>query len=141
MHAQRHAGGELPTINDRVTGKPKEIMSYGVSQEMEIDKTEAVLWLEHFINHPIAIDCTSYDPQEAIKFYLHNKIVTFSKGQPAAMDEIIQRSEMWSRLQLKLNVPDIQAYALEHSISDDEHCALKGEYPVEFQYDLFREYA
>ena len=126
---------------DRVTGKPKEIMSYGVSQEMEIDKTEAVLWLEHFINHPIAIDCTGYDPQEAIKFYLHNKIVTFSKGQPAAMDEIIQRSEMWSRLQLKLNVPDIQAYALEHSISDDEHCALKGEYPVEFQYDLFREYA
>ena len=124
-----------------MTGKPKEIMSYGVSQEMEIDKTEAVLWLEHFINHPIAIDCTGYDPQEAIKFYLHNKIVTFSKGQPAAMDEIIQRSEMWSRLQLKLNVPDIQAYALEHSISDDEHCALKGEYPVEFQYDLFREYA
>lgn len=141
MHAQRHAGGELPTITDRVTGKPKQIMSYGVSQEMEIDKTEAVLWLEYFINHPIAIDCTGYDPTEAIKFYLHNKIVTFSKGQPAAMDEIIQRSEMWSRLQLKLNVPDIQAYALEHSISDDEHCALKGEYPVEFQYDLFREYA
>lgn len=141
MHAQRHAGGELPTITDRVTGKPKAIMSYGVSQEMEIDKTEAVLWLEYFISHPIAIDCTGYDPTEAIKFYLHNKIVTLSKGQPSAMDEIIQRSEMWSRLQLKLNVPDIQAYALEHSISDDEHCALKGEFPVEFQYDLFREYA
>ena len=44
-------------------------------------------------------------------------------------------------LQINLAIQDIQAYALEHSISDDEHCALNGEYPVEFQYDLFREYA
>ena len=43
--------------------------------------------------------------------------------------------------QINLAIPFIQNYALEHSISDDEHCALKGEYPVEFQYDLFREYA
>ena len=43
--------------------------------------------------------------------------------------------------QLNLATPGIQAYALEQSISDDEHCALKGEYPVEFQFDLFREYA
>ena len=43
--------------------------------------------------------------------------------------------------QLNLAIPGIQTYALEHSISDDEHCALKGEYPVEFQFDLFREYA
>ena len=39
--------------------------------------------------------------------------------------------------QLNLAIPGIQTYALEHSISDDEHCALKGEY----QFDLFREYA
>ncbi len=50
-------------------------------------------------------------------------------------------SKLILRDDVYVNVPDIQAYALEHSISDDEHCALKGEYPVEFQYDLFREYA
>ncbi|GAA4493657.1 phosphoadenosine phosphosulfate reductase family protein [Pseudaeromonas paramecii] len=141
MHAQRHAGAILPVITDRVSGQAKEVMAFDTGKEMDIDRTEALLWLEHFISHPIAIDCTGYDPQEAIKFYLHHKIVKFSKGQPAAMDEIIQRSEMWDRLQLQLNVPDIQAYVMEHSISDDEHNMLKGVIPSEFQFDLFREYA
>ena len=93
--------------------------------------------LEHFINNPIAVECTCDDAQEAIKFYLHNRMVKVSKGQPASLDEIMQRTEMWARLQRKLNIPDIQAYALEHSISDDDHCMLKGVIPVEYQYDMF----
>lgn len=137
IHAQRHVGITAPTIKDRVTGADKEVMAFDKAPEMEIDKTEALLWVEHFINNPIAIDCTGEDPAEAIKFYLHHRMVKISKGQPASLDEIIQRSEMWARLQRKLNVQDIQAYALEHSISDDDHNAMKGIIPVEYQFDLF----
>ncbi|WP_421295764.1 phosphoadenosine phosphosulfate reductase family protein [Aeromonas sp. 604534] len=141
IYAMQHAGIDAPTITDRLTGKEKPILSFEASQEMAIDKTAALEWLEHFISNPIAIDCTGEDPAEAIKFYLHNRIVTISKGQPASLDEIIQRAEFWQRLQRKLGVMDIQAYALEHSITDDEHNAIKGNFPVEFQLDLFREYA
>ena len=136
IHAQRHAGVTHPTITDRVTGAEKEVMSFAIAPEMEIDKAEALLWVEHFINNPIAIDCTGEDPAEAIKFYLHHRMVKVSKGQPASLDEIIQRSEMWARLQRKLNVPDIQSWVLENSITDEEHQAIKAFYPKSSRHNV-----
>ncbi|WP_323936246.1 phosphoadenosine phosphosulfate reductase domain-containing protein [Aeromonas veronii] len=136
IHAQRHAGIKQPTIKDRVTGVEKEIMDFDIVPEMEIDKSEALLWLEHFIDNPIAIECTGEDPAEAIKFYLHHRMVKVSHGQPASLDEIIQRSEMWARLQRKLNVPDIQAWAIENSISDEEHEAIKAFYPKSSRHNV-----
>ena len=59
----------------------------------------------------------------------------------ATLANLLDHAEFWQRLQRKLGVMDIQAYALEHSITDDEHNAIKGNFPVEFQLDLFREYA
>lgn len=136
IHAQRHAGFTHPTITDRVTGAEKEVMSFAIAPEMEIDKAEALLWVDHFINNPIAIECTGEDPAEAIKFYLHHRMVKVSKGQPASLDEIIQRSEMWARLQRKLNVPDIQSWVLENSITDEEHQAIKAFYPKSSRHNV-----
>lgn len=135
----RARGVTPPEFKDRVTGKQKQGVNFELVPEMNIDKTEALLFLQHFVSSPLPIECTGHDPGEAIKLYLDQGIVKLSKGQAGGLDEIMQRAEFWTRLQQQLNVPDIQAYAMANSISDAEHRALLGEtsIPVEIQLDLF----
>lgn len=135
----RARGVDAPEFKDRVTGKTKAGVNFELTQEMEIDKTEALLFLQHYVSSPLPIESTGHDPGEAIKFYLDNCIVKLSKGQAGGMDEIMQRSEFWTRLQQQMNIPDVQAYAIANSISEAEHRALLGEtgIPVEIQLDLF----
>lgn len=119
------SGWNAKTIKDRVTGEDKDLVPFDVAPVMEIDTMEAWTIVHTYCHTPMAIETTGADPVEAVFYYLRNGIVKLSAGQPASLDEMLQRADFWRRLQNKENLLNIRQFALDNSISEAEHRALK----------------
>lgn len=119
------SGWSAKTIKDRVTGEDKDLVPFDVAPTMEIDTIEAWSIVHTYCHTPMAIETTGADPVEAVFYYLQNGIVKLSAGQPGSLDEMLQRADFWRRLQNKENLLNIRKHAMDNSISDKEHKALK----------------
>ena len=116
---------EPVTLKDRVTGEHKEVVPFDVVPRMEVDPLGAWSVISHYCNTPMCIETTKNTPEEAAYYYLNMGIVKLGKSQAAGLDEMMQKASLWRNMQMKLNIADIEGYALENSLSDKEHKELK----------------
>jgi len=119
-------GNAEPTyIKDRTTGEQKEIIPFDVAPAMEVDIIEACTMISRYCETKMAIETTGSTAIEGAMYYLNMGIIKLGRAQASGLDEMLQKAQFWSQLRDKLNLLNVEKYALDNSISDEEHTALK----------------
>lgn len=122
----RNAGIEIPTIKDLFTGHKKEIVPFTKSKVMEVPELDAAIFVEMFCSE-LSETCKQYDSSESVFYYITNGLVQLSGTQPIAFNTMMQLSQHWNDFKAHVATDDLTGYAMDHSISDREHKALKNE--------------
>lgn len=113
-------------IKDRITGKQKEVVPFDKAPRMTIDIIEACMMIHRYCETTMCMETTSGSPLAGAMYYLNKGIISLGTSQVAGLDEMLQKAAYWQRMRTTLNIMDIESYALERSISDKEHTALKS---------------
>lgn len=132
---------------DKDTGETRRVAYFEEADELEVDGLEANLFLMEY--EELYFPTLALENADGVRYLLDRGLVKVGRGQIATYDRISRRAQLWMRLGQDLNVPDIQEYALKHSISKEEHFLLLEEHQRQkaevgedqFNLDLFGEAA
>lgn len=135
-HPERPAFG---AYKDPVSGETRRVTYFEETDELDINGVEANLFLLDY--EELYFDTLCLPAQDGVTYLLDKGLVKIGRGQIALYDRIARRSQFWSRLQEKLNVQDVEQYAMKNSISKNEHDQMLAEFLLqrdsEAQCDLF----
>src|SRR5690606_28797154 len=107
------------TCVDKYSGEQRIVPWFEEDSELSIDPVEANKFLLDY--EDLFWDTRGFDVQEGVTFLLDRGIIKLGQGSVADYDAMARRAQYWERRQQELNVMDIQQYALEHSISNQQH--------------------
>lgn len=135
-HPHRPAFG---AYKDAETGETRRVTYFEEADELDIDSVEANLFLMEY--EDLYFDTLCLPAQDGVTYLLDRGLVKIGRGQIASYDRISRRSQFWSRLQQKLNVQDVEQYAIKNAISKEEHDQILVEHlqqqESDAQCDLF----